>query len=125
MEPLARARTIQQGGGGSEPGRETTVEVLEPRNDPIRSHGIDITERPATEGGKAKSKDGADIAVARRAENLFVETHRRLVYHREHAPFLDLRRRDLAPVIPADHLVDGRIHRAFVAFFVVQIESAL
>ena len=75
---------------GSNRGGKRTFEIFQLSYDVIGSNAVDITEGAATERRETDAEDRADVAIARRSKNSLLETSRRLVDHRQHAPIDDL-----------------------------------
>src|SRR5450756_730448 len=125
MEALAGPRVLDEHRRHREAIGKTGVQLLEPVDDHVRTDRIYIAEWPATKRRKPDPEDRSDVAVASRAEDSFLETHRRLVHHREHAPLDDLGCRDLSAVCSTDDRIDRFIDLPLLAFVVVKIEAAL
>src|ERR1039457_2925954 len=90
IETLPFPRHLDQQRARVEPPGVLGVQLLQPAHDLPRADRVDETERPAAERRKADAEHRADVAVARRADDVLLEAARPLVDHRERAAALDL-----------------------------------
>src|SRR6187399_2253145 len=73
-----------------EPRRAVSVQALERANDSLGTEGIHVAEWAAAEWREPDAEHGANVTVSRRAKHAILETARRFVHHRKHAPALNL-----------------------------------
>src|SRR4051812_19095962 len=100
VEPPAGAGQFQQLRGGGEAAAEAVLIRLESLHEMPCAESVRVAEGAATEGRPAEAEDRADVAVARRAEDVLAEAVCRLVDHLQDTAFRDFvarRRRALAP----------------------------
>src|SRR5258706_2197402 len=73
-----------------EPGAIPLREPFQIGDHALGSEIVRVPQRPAAEGGKAKSEDGADVTIARVPDDGLTECPCRLVHDREHEPLQNL-----------------------------------
>src|SRR5213075_1059939 len=127
IEALVSACHRYQQVGRFEPVAMASVERVQATHDFVRAERVDIPERSAAEGREAESEHRADVPVARRTQDSFLQTTHGLVDHREHAAPHDVRSIDggfgARWRCTADQRVDRRIHAALLATLVVEIKT--
>src|SRR5262249_13225109 len=79
IEAFSFARELHEERRGRETRAEALLERPRAADDFVGADDVDVAERAATERREADAEDRADVAVAWRAEDAFVEAAERLV----------------------------------------------
>src|SRR5207253_5140294 len=113
-------------------GREARAEPFLVRGEALHDvrgvQRVGVAERTAPEGRPAEAEHGADVAVARGAEDLLAQALRRLVDHLQDAALGDLLARGRAALLPSrEQVVDAAVDFLvpLLLAFDVQIEALL
>src|SRR5262249_13650156 len=111
VERAALARALDQEGSGREALAVATPEGLQHLHREARPEVVEVAEGPAQEGGEPEAEDRPRVAVARRAQDAFLQAERGLGEEREDEPLLDLARLHRAAGAAAgQQRVHARVH---------------